>query len=306
MAPNPKIKRVAVLGGTGFLGTEIVARFLAEGVNVRIGVRHPDQVRVTEAQQQIAKAETFYTDVRDQDSIARTLQGCDAAVNAVGLYVERGSETFHAVHEVGATNVAHHCAEQKVKRLIHLSGIGADPNSTSSYVRARAEGEHLVNDAFPKTTILRPSVLFGPSDKFINTLARIVRHAPVIPLFGRGLTKLQPVYVGDVGLAALRALQMSASEGKTYELGGPHALTYRKLIELVMERAGKRRPLLPLPFFMWEAMAALVSPLPAPPVTRDQIALMRDDNVVAENALSLSDLGVIATALEDVLPDYAF
>ncbi len=306
MTRKSEIGRIAVFGGTGFLGTEIAGRLLTEGVNVRICVRHPEKVRMSEAQQRTAKAEPVCADVRDESSIAHAVEGCDAAVNAVGLYVERGSETFQAVHEAGAANVARHCAEQKLQRLIHISGIGADPNSTSSYVRARAKGEHLAKDAFSKTTILRPSVLFGPRDKFINTLAQIVRHAPVVPLFGHGDTKLQPVYVGDVGLAALHALQSSTSAGKTYELGGPRALTYRELIELVMEETGKRRLLLPLPFFLWEALAALVSPLPAPPVTRDQIALMRDDNVVAEDFLSLKDLGVDATALEDVLPEYAF
>ena len=306
MATRPKIRRVAVFGGTGFLGAEIVTRLVAEGVDARICVRNPDNSRVDRGQQHPGAAESVYADVRDETSIALALEGCDAVVNAVGLYVERGVETFEAVHELGALNVAHQCMEHNVSRLIHLSGIGADMYSVSPYVRSRGKGELLVKDVFPATTILRPSVLFGPQDKFINTLAQIARHAPVIPLFGRGDTRLQPVYVGDVSGAVLSALRTAGSAGKTYELGGPRALTYREIIERVMERTGKRRVLLPLPFFVWDFLAALLSPLPAPPVTRDQIELMRDDNVVGKNALSLSDLGVDATALEDVLPDYAF
>jgi len=210
------------------------------------------------------------------------------------------------VHEYGALNVAHQCAAQNIRRLIHISGIGADLNSVSSYVRARAKGELLATEAFAKTTILRPSVLFGPDDKFLNTLAKLIKVSPVLPLFGKGRTKLQAVYVGDVAQATLRALQKPKSQAKTYELGGPQAYTYKELIELVLSRLNKRRLLLPVPFFMWDILAAIASVLPTPPLTRDQIALMKHDNVVAKNAHSFHDLGVKTTALENILPKYSF
>lgn len=297
---------VTVFGGSGFLGSEIVERIAAEGIAVRVAVRHPENERIRQIPGPVGKILPVYADVRDETSVALAMDGSDAVVNAVGLYVERGAETFEAVHELGAVNVAHQCAAQDVSRLIHISGIGADLYSGSRYVRARAKGEVLVKDVFSPANIFRPSVLFGPEDRFVNTLEKIIRRSPVVPLFGDGGTKLQAVYFGDVAEAVLRALQDPKTRGKTYELGGPRAWSYRALIELVLGQTKKRRLLLPVPFFLWDFMAAVASVLPAPPVTRDQIALMKRDNVVARDALSLKDLGVGATALEDILPEYPF
>jgi len=298
---------VAVFGGSGFLGKEIVARLVAEGVRVRVAVRKPDTVCFNDGLGQTpGEIMPVYADVRDETSVALALEGCDAAVNSVGLYTEKGSETFEAIHERGALNVAHQCAIQNVERLVHVSGIGADISSQSKYVRARAKGELLVREVFPTATILRPSVLFGPRDTFINTLADLLRRAPVFPLFGQGGTRLQPVYVGDVAQAVFMALETPSSPESTYELGGPQVYTYKGLAEMVAARLGKRRLYLPLPFFLWDLMAAVASLMPAPPLTRDQVVLMKHDNVVAKNALSLEDLDIRATALEEVLPQYAF
>lgn len=304
MAARPDIGCVTVFGGSGFLGARIVEHLASDGIKVRVAVRNPDKVRLASKQEDNDRIEPVYTDVRDKGSVAQAVEGSDAVVNSVGLYVESGAETFEAVHERGASTLARQCAEQNVASLIHISGIGAVLHSPSRYVSARAKGEALAREAFPETTILRPSVLFGPEDRFINTFAKIIRSAPVIPLFGQGHTRLQAVYVDDVARAVLRALQRPASRGKTYELGGPQAPTYRALIELVMQQTGKRRLLLPIPFFVWDALAAAASLLPGPPLTRDQVILMKEDNVVAETALSLADLDIDATALHDVLPDY--
>jgi NADH dehydrogenase len=297
---------VAVFGGTGFLGSEIVERLVAEGTAVRVAVRHPQKARMSDNSGQTGQILPVYADVRDETSVALAMEGCEAVVNAVGLYVEKGSKTFEAIHELGALNVAHQCVSQNVDRLIHVSGIGADLYSESKYVRARAKGELLARDVFPKTTVFRPSVLFGPRDKFINTLAKLIKRSPVFPLFGEGHTKLQPVYVGDVARATLRALQDPASQEQTYELGGPRVYSYKALVELVAAQTRKRPLLLPLPFLVWDFMAGIASRLPVPPLTRDQVALMKRDNVIATNALSFADLGVSAAALEDVLPQYAF
>ncbi len=306
MSERSKIRRVAVFGGSGFLGRAIIKYLVAEGIAVRVAVRNPGNANIPELSGPVDKFEAIYADVRDETSVALAMDGCDAVINAVGLYVERGAETFEAVHELGALNVAHQCATRNICRLIHISGIGADVNSQSSYVRARAKGELLATDVFPRTTILRPSVLFGPGDKFLNTFAKLIRASPVLPLFGKGGTMLQAVYVGDVAQATLQALQKPASQGKTYELGGPRPYSYRELIELVLARTRKRRPLLPVPFIVWDFLAAIASVLPAPPLTRDQVTLMKSDNVVTRNALSLNDLGVKATALENILLKYSF
>ena len=295
MATETGQGQVAVFGGTGFLGTAIVERLTAAKRPVRMVAR-----RAADDDRRAAQA-----DVRDPEAVARALEGCSAAVNCVGLYLEQGSETFESVHVQGARVLAEACAAQGIERLVQLSGIGADAASPSRYVRARAEGEAAVRGALPSATILRPSAVFDPEDRFINALAEIVRTAPVIPLFGRGETLLQPVFRGDVAEAVQAALQDTAARGETYELGGPQAYRYRALLELVMTHVGKRRPLLPMPFAVWDAMAAGAALLPKPPLTDAQVTLMKQDNVVASDARVLQDLGIAPTALEEILPRYA-
>lgn len=306
MAAEARPGCVTVFGGTGFLGREIVGRLAADGIAVRLAVRHPDKAATDGGSERGGEIRAVYADVRDEASVGSAVEGSDAVVNAVGLYVEKGAETFEAVHEHGARSVAHRAAAAGVDRLVHMSGIGVDLESDSAYVRARAKAERLVSDAFPRATILRPSALFGPEDAFVNALAEIAYRTPVLPLFGRGDTRLQPVFVGDVAEAVFKALLHPDAPGRTYELGGPGVYSYRALTALVLARMNRRRLLAPVPFPAWDLLAAAASLLPNPPLTRAQVSLMRRDNVVAEDALSLKDLGIEATALEDTLAAYDF
>lgn len=287
---------VVVFGGSGFLGRAIVACLADAGRAVRIASRK--QVDAPEG------AEWRQTDIRDEASVAQATQGCAAVVNAVGLYAESKTERFEDTHERGARIVARQAALQGVTRLVHISGIGADPASRSSYVRARASGDALVQEAYPAATILRPSALFGSDDALINGLADLARRAPFLPLFGRGQTRLQPVYVGDVARAVGSALASPASPGKVFELGGPRIYTYRALLALVLDAIGKRRPMVPVPFALWGLVAAVSTALPNPPITEAQVTLMRTDNVISGDMPSLDDLGIEPTALESVLPSY--
>lgn len=295
---------VTVFGGSGFLGRAIVGRLVADGFQVRIAVRQPGKAGVLERLDRAGAVQSMSADIRDEASVAAAVAGARAVVNAVGLYLERGAETFEAVHVRGAEQLARQASRAGVGQLVHTSGIGADPASPSAYVRARAEGEQVVASAFDGATILRPSVLFGPGDSFFNSLADIARHSPLLPLFGRGKTRLQPVYVGDVAEAAARVLAAPAGRGRVYELGGPGTFTYRELVELLLREMALERPLLPLPFAVWDLVAALSAILPSPPVTRDQLALIRQDNVVSPDAWTFDDLGIRPTAVETVLPSY--
>ena len=294
---------ITVFGGTGFLGKRIVELLVGNGAKVRIAARDPGRPSAAEASPD-ANVERIRADVRNPGSVARAVAGARGVVNAVGLYVEHGRETFEAVHMVGAGDIAEKAATEGVERLVHVSGIGIDAASRSPYVRSRARGEDAVMEAFPNATILRPSVLFAPDDNFVNLLLRFARLMPAIPLFGDGGTLLQPVFAGDVAAAAVRALDDSAAAGRTYELGGPGTYSYRELLELVMAHGGRRRRLLPVPFALWHVQARLAGLLPDPPLTSDQVALMRRDNVVTPGLPGLAELGVTPTSLEEVLPDY--
>ena len=232
------------------------------------------------------------------------LSGASADVNAVSLYAVRGDATFVAVHVKGAQRIARQAAEGGLERLVHLSGIGVDARSSSSYIRARAGGETVVLDAFPLATVLRPSVMFGPGDATFIALAGRIRRSPILPLFGRGGTRLQPVYVGDVAAAAVMALDHPQIVGCVIELGGPDVLTYEALLRSLSSQLGRKRLLLPLPFATWHLLAALLSPLPHPPLTHDQITLMERDNVVGSDALTFDALGIEPTAMQAILPSY--
>jgi len=297
MAATKEQMRATVFGGTGFLGRAVVKRLKAEGARVRVAARHPD------AGVRPAGVEAVAADLRDADSVARALADTDWVVNAVGLYIESRDETFQAIHVEGARAVAEAAAHGTAEALVHISGIGADLASESSYVRARAAGEIAVREAFPEAAILRPSVLFGPEDSFFNSLARIARLVPAFPLFGDGRTRLQPAYVEDVAAAVARALSQAEARGRTYELGGK-TYSYRALIELLLRQIGIKRLLLPLPIPVWQATAGLLRPLPGAPITEHQIALMRQDNVADPELPGFAELGLEPASVEEALPGY--
>ena len=299
-------KRVTVFGGSGFLGRQIVKCLAAEGTNVRVAVRHPERASLLKGFARDSQIEVVHADVWDESTVARAVRKSTWVINTVGHYMEKSGATFDAVHGQGAHNVARQAGNAGVERLIHISGVGADPASDSPYVRARGIGEDLVKGAFEGVTILRPSVIFGPDDSFFNTLAGLARQMLVLPLFGTGRTKLQPVFVGNVAEACVRVLADPSTQGKLYELGGPRIYTYKALMNLVLEHVGKRRALVPVPFFVWDTLAALLSVLANPPLTRDQVKLMKSDNVVGETALTLEDLGIDPTPVEEVLPTYIY
>ena len=295
---------ITVFGGSGFLGREIVRRLAGDGAQVRVAVRHPERASFLAEPGTAGLITTVHADVWDEATVGPAVAGSDAVVNTVGHYVERGRATFEAIHGRGAMHVARASARAGARRLVHVSGIGADLESRSPYVRARATGERLVQEEFPGATILRPSVMFGPVDAFFNRLAALARAMPILPLFGTGDVRLQPVYVVDVAGAVAKALTMEDAKGRIYELGGPRVYTYKALLQLVLQELGRKRLLMPVPYLAWELLAALMAPLPNRPISRDQVVLMRRDNVVGPNALSFADLGLVPSALEPILSSY--
>ena len=294
-------EHVTIFGGTGFLGRQVVKLLIEKGASIRVAVRHPEPDGGFERERGEGQIECLEADVCDETSVARAVAGSHAVVNAVGHYVEAGPATFDAIHAQGALHVARQAGQAGVQRLIHVSGLGANPASKSSYIRARGIGEARVKEAFDGVTILRPCVIFGHDDAFLNTLASLARSLPALPLFGRGDTRLQPVFVQDVAKACVKAIDDPSTAGKVFELGGPKVYSYRELVELVQQYEGSNSLLLPLPFLLWDVMAIVSGFLANPPLTRDQVALMKQDKVVGSEALGLSDLGITPIVVEVVL-----
>ena len=295
---------VSVFGGTGFLGRRVVQRLADEGTTVRVAVRHADRARTALRAAGLDRVTVLGADVRDRASVVAAVAGVDAVVDAVSAYVEAGDLTFEAVHERGAETLAREAAAAGVARFVLVSGIGADPESASRYIRARGRGECAVQQEFPGPTIVRPSAMFGPGDALFGTLAHLARLLPVLPLIGGGHSRLQPVYVENVAEAIARILGDPATAGRTYEFAGPDVYTMRELVMIVLRIMGKQRLLVPVPFAVAEAQARLFELLPNPPLTTGQVDLLKADNVASGTLPGLRELNIQPTSVEEVLPTY--
>lgn len=303
-------KLVTIFGGSGFVGRYIARRMAKQGWRVRVAVRRPNEALFVRPYGVVGQVEPVLANIRDDASVAAAMAGADAVVNCVGVLSERGRNGFDAVQTEGAGRIARLAAAAGISQLVHLSAIGADIMSDSDYARTKAEGEAAVQDHFPGAVILRPSVVFGVEDGFFNRFAQMTQFGPVLPLVG-GNTRFQPVYVDDVAAAAEAAVLGNAAPG-VYELGGPDTDTLHGFVDLMLKVIRRRRLVLNLPFwvgslmgFGFGAMQAMTLGLIHNSIlTRDQVRLLRHDNVVSEGASGLADLGITPTDMEAVLDDY--
>jgi NADH dehydrogenase len=297
---------VTVFGGSGFLGRYAVRALAKDGWRIRVALRRPHLVPELRVMGDVGQIELVQANVRHGDSVERALDGAHACVNLVGLLYEAGRQSFAALHVAAAGGLAAAAARAGARTMVQVSAIGADPASPSLYARTKADGEAAVRAAFPRASILRPSVVFGEEDDFFNRFAAMAAVSPVLPLIGGGETKFQPVFAGDVGAAVASALRRPEAAGGVFELGGPAVLSFRELMTLLLQETQMRRVLLKVPFSLAEALgaAAELSALVglAPALTRDQVELLKTDNVA--KGPGLAALGVTPTALEAVLPLY--
>ena len=293
---------VMVFGGTGFLGWRVVRHLLGQSLLVRIASRHPERVP---SASRGAALQSIRADISDEAAVAAAVAGAYGVVNAVSLYRARGTETFHGLHVKAAERLARQAQRAGVERLVHVSGIGADAASGSPYIRSRGEGELAVQAAFANAIIVRPAVMFGQDDAFLNTLVTLLKRFPAYPMFGRGLTRLQPVSVEDVAEAIARALQPAAACPVTYELGGPRVYTYEELLKAVADRLGRKPILFAVPFPIWHSLARVAEMLPGSPLSRSQVELMEADTVASAEMPGFAALGIapqpIEPALEQIL-----
>ena len=306
-----------VFGGSGFLGRYIVRALVHRGWRIRVAVRRPDLAAFLQPIGGVGQIQPVQANLRFPDSIAAAVEGATAVVNATGVTAESGAQTYKAVHVEGALALAKAALAARASSYVHISGIGADPNSASPYIASKGLGEKATRDAIPDAVIMRPSVVFGPEDDFFNRFGALACHMPVLPLLGGGGTRLQPVYVGDVGQAVAAALSGLAKPGATYELGGPRTMTLREAAELTLRAIDRRRLLIGLPLgpsrwiaastqFASKATFGLFPTLLT--TTRDQVDLLASDNVISAEAEAegrvLSALGVLPQAAEAIIPSY--
>jgi NADH dehydrogenase len=298
---------VTIFGGSGFIGSHAVRALAKRGHRIRVAVRSPGRGYKLRLLGDVGQIEVVQANIRNPASIARAMAGAQVCVNLVAVLYESGRQKFQSLHVMGARNIAEAARAEGVERFVQVSAIGADPESPSKYGRTKAMGEAAVREILPSATILRPSIVFGTEDHFFNRFAAMASISPVLPVVG-AQTRFQPVFVGDVA-AAIAAAAAPETEGRTYELGGPGVYTFKALMALMLRETGRKPLVASVPFPIASLIGSagdLVAGLIPPPLTSDQVKMLRNDNVVAPGALTLADLGVEPTALEAILPTYLF
>jgi uncharacterized protein YbjT (DUF2867 family) len=295
---------ITIFGGTGFIGRHLVRQLAERGARLRVIARHPSRGLHLQPMGGVGQIVVERADLKSEEGLGPALAGASAVVNLIGILHESRRASFDEVQGELPGRIARAAKAAGATRMVQISAIGADPGSTSAYARSKAKGEAQARAAMPGATVLRPSIVVGPEDGFFNRFASMARLMPALPLIGGGKTRFQPVYVGDVAAATVAALTRDDTVGRTYELGGPKVYTFEELMRYMLEVIGRRRMLLPLSFQLAALQARVLELLPEPPLTRDQLELLKVDNVVSEGALTLADLGITATPIELVVPDY--
>jgi uncharacterized protein YbjT (DUF2867 family) len=316
---DPTDRIVTVFGGSGFVGRNLVRALARDGWRVRVATRRPDLAYKLQPLGRVGQIHAVQANVRYPESLAAAVHGAEAVVNLVGILAPWGKQTFDSVQTEGAGTVAKAAQAAGITNILHVSAIGADVNSASAYARSKALGEAAVLAATPSAKILRPSVIFGPEDQFFNRFAAMAQKMPVLPLIGGGQTHLQPVYVGDVAEAGARLLRGAGAEGAVYELGGPAIKTLREIMEFVLATIHRERPLVALPFGIAGTIGGVTETLnklllgliPTEfSVTRDQVELLRADNIVSQQAIAegrtLAGLGLTPESVESIVPTYLY
>lgn len=317
---------ITVFGGSGFLGRHLINRLARGGALIRVAVPDPIKAEFLKIDGDPGQITPWPADVSNPDSVAAAVEGAQQVINLVGILYERGKRTFRAVHIDGAGFVARAAHDAGVAKLVHVSAIGADPDSPGRYGQSKAQGEDRVQEAFPDAVIIRPSVIFGPEDKFFNLFAGLSRLMPFLPVFGcppmprvtlfpeggfadidlygNGGTRFQPVYVGDVADAIAAILADGSIKGTTFELGGPTQYSFKEIMELLLAQIGRKKFLAPVPFALARFEAWFLEKWPVPILTRDQVDMLRRDNVCSGEFPGFEALAIKPVAAEAILPGY--
>ena len=304
MQNNQKI--IAIFGGGGFLAKHLMRQLTKLDYRVKVATRNPYLKGYLKPLGNPGQIELFKTNIFDQEDVKRVLKNCDLAINLVGILHETRKQKFSQIHSQFPYLLSNLCNEIGVRNLVHISALGVKERHKSQYMQTKLQGEKNIQNTFKASVILRPSVVFGPEDKFFNTFASLAQFSPILPLIGGGKTKLTPIYVGDVARTIVKVLELNNSEPKIYELGGPENYTFKELMEILLIEIKKKRFLMHIPFGVAKFQSYFLQMLPNPILTPDQVELLKHNNIVSGDYPTLKNLGITGTAIQSVLPKYIY
>ena len=303
-------KLITVFGGSGFVGRHLVRALAKRGHRIRVAVRRPDLALYLQPLGSVSQIQPIQANLRYPNSVTAAVKDADAVVNLVGILAESGRQTFSSVQADGTHNVAKACQESGITNFIQMSALGADSDSSSVYAQTKAYAEQIANQLVPSATIIRPSIVFGPEDNFFNQFAGLAKILPALPLIGGGETKFQPVFVGDVAECIAKLIDGEIKSGQTYELGGPDIMSFKEILQYILDITGRKRLLVPIPFPIAMIQAAIMEWLPGQMLTRDQVRLLQQDNVVSAGAVSehrtLEGAGIKPASVAAIVPTYLY
>ena len=304
MQNNQKI--IGIFGAGGFLGKHLMRQLTKLDYRVKVATRNPYLKGYLKPLGGPGQIELFKTNIFNPEDIKQILKNCDLAINLVGILYETKKQKFDQIHSHFPHLLSNLCNELEIKNLVHVSALGVKERHMSHYMQSKLQGEKNIQDIFKSSVILRPSVVFGPEDKFFNTFASIAQFSPILPLVGGGKTKFAPIYVGDVAKAIVKTLELNNSEPKIYELGGPENYSFKELMEILLIEIKKKRFLMPIPFSVAKFQSYFLQMMPNPILTPDQVDILKYNNVVSGDHSTLNDLGITGTAIQSILPKYIY
>ena len=290
MQNNQKI--IAIFGGGGFLGKHLMRELTKLDYRVKVATRNPYLKGYLKLLGSPGQIELFKTNIFNEDDVKRVLKNCDLTINLVGILYETKNQKFNQIHSHFPYLLSKLCNEMGVKNLVHLSALGVKEKNVSLYMQSKLEGERNIQNTFRPSVILRPSVVFGPEDKFFNTFASLAQFSPMLPLIGGGKTKFAPIYVGDIAKAIVKGLQLNNSQPKIFELGGPKNYSFKELMEILLTEIKKKKLLIPISFKIAKFQSYFLQMLPNPILTPDQVEMLKNNNIVSGDYPTLSDLGI--------------
>ena len=304
MQNNQKI--IAIFGGGRFIGKHLIRNLTKLDYRIKIATRNPYLKGYLKPLGNPGQIELFQTNIFNEEDVKNVLKNCDLAINLVGILYETRKQKFNYIHSYFPYLLSNLCNKLGIKNLVHISALGVKEKHKSLYIQSKLEGEKNIQDNFKASVILRPSLVFGPEDKFFNAFASLAQFSPILPLIGGGKTKFAPIYVGDVAKAIVKALELNNSEPKIYELDGPENYSFKELMEILLREIKKKRFLIPIPFGFAKFQSYFLQMLPNPLLTPDQVELLKHHNIVSGDQPTLKDLGITGTPIQSILPKYIY